>query len=172
MTRYDDVHGRSLRLTEERLHHNIQTAHPELADALDYLTPTLQHPDRIVRSRTDDTVELFYRYCETTPVTSKYLCVFAKTAVDDPFIITMVFTSRHHAGRDPMANDVTIWYDREGDYLEVLFEKKEGHFRATDNDAIMEKVDTEGHVIGFSILNVSQTKDQAPLSVTLRDVAA
>lgn len=52
-----------------------------------------------------------------------------------------------------MANDVTIWYDREGDYLEVLFEQK------------------EGHVIGFSILNVSQTKDQAPLSVTLRDVA-
>ena len=45
MTRYDDVHGRSLRLTEERLHHNIQTAHPELADALDYLTPTLQHAD-------------------------------------------------------------------------------------------------------------------------------
>jgi len=42
---------------------------------------------------------------------------------------------------------------------------------ATDNDAIMEKMDTEGHVIGFSILNVSQTKDQAPLSVTLRDVA-
>jgi hypothetical protein len=34
----------------------------------------------------------------------------------------------------------------------------------------MEKVDTEDHVIGFSILNVSQTKDQAPLSVTLRDV--
>ena len=71
-----------------------------------------------------------------------------------------------------MANDVTIWYDREGDCLEVLFEQKEGHFRATDNDTIMEKVDTEGHVIGFSILNVSQTKDQAPLSVTLRDVAA
>ena len=40
------------------------------------------------------------------------------------------------------------------------------------NDAIMEKVDEDGHVVGFSILNVSQTKDQAPLSVTLRDVAA
>lgn len=40
------------------------------------------------------------------------------------------------------------------------------------NDAIVEKVDEDGHVIGFSVLNVSQTKDQAPLSVTLRDVAA
>jgi hypothetical protein len=36
----------------------------------------------------------------------------------------------------------------------------------------MEKVDQEGHVIGFSILDVSKSKDQAPLSVTLRDVAA
>ena len=84
------MHGRSLRLTDERLRH-IQTAHPKLADPLRYLTPTLQHPDRIVHSRTDDTVELFYRYFETTPVTSKYLCVVAKTAVDDPFI-TMYFT--------------------------------------------------------------------------------
>ena len=40
------------------------------------------------------------------------------------------------------------------------------------NDAIVEKVDEDGHVVGFSVLNVSQTGDQAPLSVTLRDVAA
>ena len=40
------------------------------------------------------------------------------------------------------------------------------------NDAIMEKVDEDDHVIGFSILNVSQTKDQAPRSVTCRNVAA
>jgi hypothetical protein len=40
-----------------------------------------------------------------------------------------------------MAKNITLWYDREGDYLEVLFEQKEGHFRATDNDAIMGKVD-------------------------------
>lgn len=71
-----------------------------------------------------------------------------------------------------MDNNVTIWYDREGDYLEVLFEQKAGYFRATENDAVMEKVDQEGHVIGFSILNVSQTKDDAPVSVTLRDAAA
>lgn len=69
-----------------------------------------------------------------------------------------------------MAKDVTIWYDQEGDYLEVLFERKEGYFRETENDAIMEKVDQEGRVIGFSILNVSATKNRAPVSVTLRDV--
>lgn len=101
MTRYQDIHGRSLRLTEERLNH-IRTAHPELEDALDFLEPTLQDPDRIVRSRTDDTVELFYRHFETTPVTSKYLSVVAKTTVDDPFIITMYFTDAIKPGK-------TLW---------------------------------------------------------------
>ncbi|PSQ96025.1 MAG: DUF2283 domain-containing protein [Bacteroidetes bacterium SW_9_63_38] len=71
-----------------------------------------------------------------------------------------------------MDKDVTVWYDREGDYLEVLFEEKAGYFRETDNDAVMEKVDQDGHVIGFSILNVSEPEAAAPVSVTLRDVAA
>jgi len=71
-----------------------------------------------------------------------------------------------------MDKDVTVWYDREGDYLEVIFERKEGHFRETDNDAMMEKIDQDGQVIGFSILNVSQTQSEAPISVTLRDTAA
>ena len=54
----------------------------------------------------------------------------------------------------------------------MLFEQKEGHFRETDNDAVMEKVDQDGHVIGFSIRNVSQNPSGAPVPVTLRDVAA
>ena len=66
-----------------------------------------------------------------------------------------------------MAKDIKIWFDRESDYLEVLFEKKEGHFRETDNDAVMEKVDKEGNIIGFSILKVSALKDKSPLSVSL-----
>lgn len=70
-----------------------------------------------------------------------------------------------------MDRDVTVWYDREGDYLEVIFERREGHFRETDNDAVMEKVDQDGQVIGFSILNVSQTQSETPVSVTLRDAA-
>ena len=38
---------------------------------------------------------------------------------------------------------IKIWYDKEGDYLEVLFERKMGYFRETENDAVMEKVDKE-----------------------------
>lgn len=61
---------------------------------------------------------------------------------------------------------VKIWYDPEGDYLEVLFEQKPGHFRETSSDQVMEKVDESGNVIGFSILKVSALRD-APLEVIL-----
>ena len=63
---------------------------------------------------------------------------------------------------------VTVWYDEAGDYLEVLFAHKRGYFRETDNDAVMEKVDESGRVIGFSILKVRELKDEPPLAITLR----
>lgn len=66
---------------------------------------------------------------------------------------------------------ITIWYDKEADYLEVLFERKKGYFRETDNDAVMEKVDEEGNVIGFSILKVSAFREK-PVSVELKSGAA
>ena len=67
-----------------------------------------------------------------------------------------------------MGEEVTVWYDEEGDYLEVLFARKKGYFRETDNDAVMEKVDETGNIIGFSILKVSALKGQIPLAVTLK----
>jgi Protein of unknown function (DUF2283). len=66
-----------------------------------------------------------------------------------------------------MENKIKIWYDKEGDYLEVLFERKKGYFRETENDAVMEKVDEEGNLVGFSILNVSALEDK-PLSISLK----
>ena len=67
-----------------------------------------------------------------------------------------------------MAEDVKIWYDKEADYLEVLFDRKAGYFRETENDAVMEKVDTDGNVVGFSILRVSSLSTQTPLSISLK----
>lgn len=67
-----------------------------------------------------------------------------------------------------MGENVTIWYDGEGDYLEVLFDRRAGYFRETDHDAVMEKVDDRGQVIGFSILKVSALRGQHPLSVNLK----
>ena len=59
-----------------------------------------------------------------------------------------------------------VWYDPEGDYLEVIFDQKEGYFRETENDQVMEKVDSQGNVLGFSVLRVSSLKAK-PLEVAL-----
>lgn len=59
-----------------------------------------------------------------------------------------------------------IWYDREGDYLEVIFDQRPGFFRETTSDQVMEKVDERGNVLGFSVLKVSALKKE-PLEVAL-----
>ncbi|MCH8956305.1 DUF2283 domain-containing protein [candidate division KSB1 bacterium] len=71
-----------------------------------------------------------------------------------------------------MGKEIKIWYDEEGDYLEVLFERKAGYFRETSNDAVMEKLDDKGNVLGFSILKMSALRGQKPLSVKLASEAA
>ena len=62
---------------------------------------------------------------------------------------------------------VKIWLDPEADFLEVIFERKPGYSRPTENDQVMERVDADGNVIGFSVLRVSSLK-KAPLEVALR----
>jgi hypothetical protein len=59
-----------------------------------------------------------------------------------------------------------IWYDKEGDFLEVIFEQRAGYFRPTANPHVMEKVDDEGNVLGFSVMRVSALRD-VPLEVAL-----
>jgi hypothetical protein len=61
---------------------------------------------------------------------------------------------------------VKLWYDQEGDYLEVMFDRKPGYFRETKSDQVMEKVDKDGNVLGFSILKVSKIR-RKPLQVAL-----
>lgn len=62
--------------------------------------------------------------------------------------------------------NLKVWFDREADFLEVTFEEREGFFRQTANDHVMEKVDQEGNVLGFSILRVSALTPE-PLVVAL-----
>ncbi|KKD35885.1 DUF2283 domain-containing protein [Limnoraphis robusta] len=66
-----------------------------------------------------------------------------------------------------MASTVKIWYDKEGDFLEVLFSDKPGYMRETDNDAIMERVDQDGNLLGFSVLAVSRLSADKPLIAEL-----
>ena len=59
-----------------------------------------------------------------------------------------------------------IWFDKEGDFLEVMFEQGPGYFRETSNPHVMEKVDEKGKVLGFSVMRVSALHD-APMEVAL-----
>jgi uncharacterized protein YuzE len=72
-----------------------------------------------------------------------------------------------------MAETVKVWFDVEGDFLEVLFSDAPGTMRETDQDAVMERVDESGKLIGFSILNVSRLANREhPLLAHLASRAA
>ena len=66
-----------------------------------------------------------------------------------------------------MADKVKIWFDAEADFLEVRFSDKPGFMRDTKNDAVMERVDEQGHVLGFSIMQVSRLSKRKPIEAEL-----
>ncbi len=70
-----------------------------------------------------------------------------------------------------MAQQVKIWYDPEGDFLEVLFSNKAGYMKETNNEAVMERVDDQGNVLGFTVMQVSRLAKQKPLVADLIPVA-
>jgi hypothetical protein len=61
---------------------------------------------------------------------------------------------------------VKVWFDPVGDCLEVMFDQRPGCFRETGNDQVMEKVDEQGNVLGFSVMRVSRLS-KAPLELAL-----
>ncbi len=65
------------------------------------------------------------------------------------------------------ADRIKIWFDAEGDYLEVRFSDQPGYMRETDNDAVMERVDERGEILGFSIIQVSKLTHEKPLVAEL-----
>jgi len=91
MIHFLDIRNRAIRLTDERLSH-LESDHPEMAGQISRIADTLSYPDQILRSRTDATVELFYKWYTATPVTAKFLCVVVKALPDDPFMITAYHT--------------------------------------------------------------------------------
>lgn len=66
-----------------------------------------------------------------------------------------------------MAEKVKVWFDAEGDFLEVRFNDAAGFMRETVHDALMERVDEHGQVVGFSILGVSRFRTERPLEAEL-----
>jgi hypothetical protein len=55
-----------------------------------------------------------------------------------------------------MAGDnLNVWYDREGDHLEIVFDQKAGYFEDTPIENVMRKRDVEGNLLAISIFNLS-----------------
>ena len=67
------------------------------------------------------------------------------------------------------AQKAYVWYDPEGDFLEVTFNSTEGEWMDTEDERVMRKVDDEGNVVGFHILSVSTLKGKkvAPFEADL-----
>jgi hypothetical protein len=66
-----------------------------------------------------------------------------------------------------MADKIRVWFDAEGDFLEVRFSDAAGYEKETNHDAVMERVDAQGRVIGFSVMGVSRFKKGDPLNADL-----
>jgi uncharacterized protein YuzE len=66
-----------------------------------------------------------------------------------------------------MADKIKVWFDAEADFLEVSFSNAAGYEKETNHDAVMERVDEHGNVIGFSVLGVSRFRKDKPLEADL-----
>lgn len=53
---------------------------------------------------------------------------------------------------------VSVWFDEEGDFLEVTLDRDVGSFNDL-GDGVFERVDDEGNTIGFAVLNVAKRSE-------------
>ena len=89
-----------MRLTDERWRHVL--GHPEMVGMEKAVSETLEDPDLVVRSITDDETLLNYRYYLRTMAGNKWLCVLVKYADEDAFVLTAYLTDKVKRGE-------TIW---------------------------------------------------------------
>lgn len=95
-----DHQGRTVRLTKERQEHVLE--HPEMVGQFGRITETVREPELVVATRMDESVHVYHRFYDTTPVTSKYLQVAVKLLEADAFILTAFYSSRQKRGE-------TVW---------------------------------------------------------------
>jgi hypothetical protein len=91
-----DHTGREIRLTAERRKHILE--HPEMVDQFERIAETINRPETVIATNADNTVHVYHRYYEITPVTSKFLQVAVKILEDDAFVLTAFFSRREKKG--------------------------------------------------------------------------
>lgn len=91
-----DFEYRVVRLTNERVRH-IQE-HPEMVGLEHELELTLQSPELVVRSQSDESVLLYYKLLSETRVGTKWLCTVVKQDAEDAFVLTAYLTEKPKKG--------------------------------------------------------------------------
>lgn len=65
-----------------------------------------------------------------------------------------------------------VWYDQEGDYLEVIFEDAPATLEEIGDD-IFERRTPDGRVVGLAVFNVSKhDRDKLALPITVTAIKA
>ena len=54
---------------------------------------------------------------------------------------------------------IKVWFDKEGDYLDVSWGTGNAYYVATENERVLALVDTAGNIYGFKILDLSGIED-------------
>jgi hypothetical protein len=98
--RYRDYLGRLVVLTTEREKHIL--LHPEMRPWLKSLGTVLASPERVIRSKSDPSAELFYVWKTRTKVGPKYVCAVCIFKPKSAFVVTAYLTDRVKGG-------VTLW---------------------------------------------------------------
>lgn len=167
--RFTDERGYEVRLTDERLRH-ILRRHPEMAYQMHRFAETLAKPDAVRASKSNPTVELYYRLFPDLRGRSRYVCLVVKRGRGSSSILTG-YLDRKNKGEQRRwsmtSSKVSVWYDDEGDMLEVLWSFKAGYFTPTDDERILKRLDDGGEVIGFLIHDMSTLKRPSPVEFEL-----
>ena len=50
---------------------------------------------------------------------------------------------------------IRLWYDKEGGFLEIIFNTKPGYSIGTEEDGIIKRIDEEGNLLSIGILELS-----------------
>ncbi|MDX1959233.1 MAG: DUF2283 domain-containing protein [Leptospiraceae bacterium] len=67
-----------------------------------------------------------------------------------------------------MGKEIRVYFDKDADFLEVLFSVSEGDYEKTENKFVMKKIDKKGKLVGFSIFDIS-IMDSSLCSFTLQE---
>jgi len=94
---FTDYQGRDVRLTSERLNHIL--SHPEMEGLENSVEQALSKPEKVIESRSDNSVMLFYSVLNETRVGVKWLCVAVKYSTDDAFVLTAYLTDKPKKGK-------------------------------------------------------------------------